>query len=266
MTGGRVVVLGRTGRNFAAGMSGGLAYVLDEDGRFASRCNMGLVELEALSSEDAALVAGLLEEHAELTGSQRARELLGAWEQTLGRFVKVVPVEYRRVLEARGPARASRTAVKASPHPSPITIHRRPSSGQGHGLSRTRAHGRAQAPGRRARARLSRARASGHPGAAGGPGRSLHGLRNSLLQHRMPAGEPDPRLERPRLPRALRPGHRRAARHQQFPRGHRPGVPRALRSRVRVGHHRRPGEHQADRKVDRGSGHCRGRNRAATGN
>jgi glutamate synthase (NADPH/NADH) large chain len=101
MTGGRVVVLGRTGRNFAAGMSGGIAYVLDQDGRFRSRCNLGLVELEALSGEDSALVAGLLEEHAQLTGSQRARELLGAWEQTLSQFVKVVPVEYRRVLEAR---------------------------------------------------------------------------------------------------------------------------------------------------------------------
>ncbi|MFO7177670.1 MAG: hypothetical protein DIU78_003120, partial [Pseudomonadota bacterium] len=99
MTGGRVVVLGRTGRNFAAGMSGGFAYVLDEDGGFEKRCNLGMVELEALSSEDAAFVATLIEEHGRRTGSQKAAELLAHWEMALARFVKVVPIEYRRVLE-----------------------------------------------------------------------------------------------------------------------------------------------------------------------
>ncbi|HLV65313.1 MAG TPA: glutamate synthase large subunit [Polyangiaceae bacterium] len=99
MTGGRVVVLGKTGRNFAAGMSGGFAYVLDEDGGFEKRCNRGMVELEALSSEDAAFVATLIEEHGRRTGSPKATELLAHWEMTLARFVKVVPVEYRRVLE-----------------------------------------------------------------------------------------------------------------------------------------------------------------------
>jgi glutamate synthase (NADPH/NADH) large chain len=101
MTGGRVVVIGRTGRNFAAGMSGGYAYVLDEDGQFESRCNLDLVELEPLGPDDAATVAGLLEEHCARTGSVKARELLGRWEESIGRFVKVVPVEFRRVLEAR---------------------------------------------------------------------------------------------------------------------------------------------------------------------
>jgi glutamate synthase domain-containing protein 3 len=69
MTGGRVVVLGRTGRNFAAGMSGGIAYVLDQDGTFAERCNPQLVGLEALDEDDERLVVALLEEHAERTGS-----------------------------------------------------------------------------------------------------------------------------------------------------------------------------------------------------
>jgi glutamate synthase (NADPH) large chain len=101
MTGGTVLVLGRTGRNFAAGMSGGHAYVLDEDAQFAQRCNTALVELEALSMDDAALVAALLERHRELTGSVKASELLGSWESTISRFVKVVPVEYRRALDAR---------------------------------------------------------------------------------------------------------------------------------------------------------------------
>jgi glutamate synthase (NADPH/NADH) large chain len=99
MTGGHVVVLGRTGRNFGAGMSGGFAYVLDEDGHFADRCNMGLVELEPLDTNDAALVAALLSEHRMRTGSVKAARLLDSWQEAAARFVKVVPVEYRKVLE-----------------------------------------------------------------------------------------------------------------------------------------------------------------------
>jgi len=99
MTGGRVVVIGQTGRNFAAGMSGGYAYVYDEMGNFAQRCNTQLVELEPLAAEDAAFVADSLEQHARYTGSRKAKELLGLWEPTLARFVKVVPIEYKRVLE-----------------------------------------------------------------------------------------------------------------------------------------------------------------------
>jgi glutamate synthase (NADPH) large chain len=98
MTGGRVICIGATGRNFGAGMSGGIAYVLDEDSKFKSRCNMGMVELEELSTEDAVFVAEMLEEHARLTGSKKAARLLTDWENTLRLFVKVVPVEYRRVL------------------------------------------------------------------------------------------------------------------------------------------------------------------------
>ena len=98
MTGGHVLVLGRTGRNFAAGMSGGLAYVLDETSDFKQRCNLGMVELEALAPEDARFVAQLLEEHHARTGSPKAAELLAKWETAQTRFVKVVPTEYRRVL------------------------------------------------------------------------------------------------------------------------------------------------------------------------
>ena len=99
MTGGRVIVIGETGRNFAAGMSGGYAFVYDEMGTFAKRCNTQLVELEPLTADDAALVADALGQHARYTGSRKAKDLLARWEPTLARFVKVVPIEYRRVLE-----------------------------------------------------------------------------------------------------------------------------------------------------------------------
>jgi glutamate synthase domain-containing protein 3 len=99
MTGGRAIIIGKTGRNFAAGMSGGYAYIFDEDEGFHQRCNMEIVELEGLSAEDAAFVAHMLEEHCRLTRSKKAKRMLAQWEQTLSRFVKVVPIEYRRVLE-----------------------------------------------------------------------------------------------------------------------------------------------------------------------
>jgi glutamate synthase (NADPH/NADH) large chain len=100
MTGGTVVVLGSTGRNFAAGMSGGYAYVLDLDGDFAKRCNAAMVDLEALApeSEDEANARRLIENHARYTGSRRAQEVLGKWTQYRAKFVKVFPKEYRRAL------------------------------------------------------------------------------------------------------------------------------------------------------------------------
>ncbi len=107
MTGGRVVVIGRTGRNFAAGMSGGVAYVLDVDGDFARRCNRGLVDLEPLDqAEDIALVRDLLQRHVEYTRSSLAARLLRDWLAVRPRFVKVMPRDYRRVLEAEARARA----------------------------------------------------------------------------------------------------------------------------------------------------------------
>jgi len=99
MTGGRVVVLGRTGLNFAAGMSGGLAYVYDEDGLFDTRCNLDMVDLEQIVSDaDNAELRGLVEKHAIATGSARAARMLDAWNETVPRFVKVFPMEYRKVL------------------------------------------------------------------------------------------------------------------------------------------------------------------------
>jgi glutamate synthase (NADPH) large chain len=99
MTGGRVVVLGRTGRNFAAGMSGGLAFVLDEDGTFRSRVNPALLDqLEALDEGDAIEVRELVDEHARRTGSPVARRVLDHWDELLPRFVKVFPTDYKRVL------------------------------------------------------------------------------------------------------------------------------------------------------------------------
>jgi glutamate synthase domain-containing protein 2/glutamate synthase domain-containing protein 3 len=101
MTGGYAVVLGRTGRNFAAGMSGGIAYVLDDDGGFRRRCNLGMVELEELDDEDAERVQNLVQRHAEYTGSEVAERLLAGWPLALARFVKVMPVDYKRVLTQR---------------------------------------------------------------------------------------------------------------------------------------------------------------------
>ena len=96
MTGGRVAVLGRTGRNFAAGMSGGIAYVLDEDGTFVQRCNTELVALERVD-DDSELYA-LVEEHARRTGSAVAERLLRDWGPARAAFVQVMPHEYKRAL------------------------------------------------------------------------------------------------------------------------------------------------------------------------
>jgi len=102
MTGGVVVVLGRTGRNFGAGMSGGVAYVLDEAGDFERGCNLGLVELEPVADrDDQETLRGLVERHAHLTGSGRGRWVLEHWRELLPRFVKVIPVEYKKVLLLR---------------------------------------------------------------------------------------------------------------------------------------------------------------------
>jgi glutamate synthase (NADPH/NADH) large chain len=127
MTGGVVAVLGPTGRNFAAGMSGGIAYVLDEAGDFEQRCNLSMVELEPITAEDDALeklehmggdlethgrvdishdmphfdavrLKQLIEKHLQYTNSERARKILENWDEYLPKFVKVMPVEYRRAL------------------------------------------------------------------------------------------------------------------------------------------------------------------------
>ena len=130
MTGGTVVVLGRTGRNFAAGMSGGIAYVYDEDGSFATRCNTAMVSLEKVLSAaeqaatmdrmvwhkqqaDELLLKKLVEDHHKWTGSLRARHILDHWTESRARFVKVFPSEYKRALSELG-AKAAAAMGEAS--------------------------------------------------------------------------------------------------------------------------------------------------------
>ena len=99
MTGGNVVVIGKTGRNFAAGMSGGYAFVLDEEYNFKERCNMSMVDLEQVSEEkDKNLLKELLEKHYKYTGSTVAERLLQNWEENIRKFVMVIPTEYRKVM------------------------------------------------------------------------------------------------------------------------------------------------------------------------
>jgi glutamate synthase (NADPH/NADH) large chain len=123
MTGGTVVVLGVTGQNFAAGMSGGVAYVYDEDGLFAKRCNMSMVALEKVEAADAAVgkvqhlnqpdevtIKTLIEKHANYTGSVRAQALLADWAASRSKFVKVMPIEYKRALTELAAATAKQAA------------------------------------------------------------------------------------------------------------------------------------------------------------
>ncbi len=101
MTGGKVVVLGATGRNFAAGMSGGIAYVLDEAGDFPTRCNKQMVGLEKVEdAAEAEELRAMIKRHADYTKSQRAFKILALWEQYLPKFVKVMPKDFKRMLQA----------------------------------------------------------------------------------------------------------------------------------------------------------------------
>ena len=119
MTGGRVVVLGRTGRNFAAGMSGGIAYVLDPDGTFERRCNLEMVDLELLDeTDDIDFVQVAMMKHVTLTGSRYAGYLLEDWASLQRRFVKVMPREYKKALEADAKRNAQPGAVG-----DPVLVH-----------------------------------------------------------------------------------------------------------------------------------------------
>jgi glutamate synthase (ferredoxin) len=108
MTGGKVVVLGSTGRNFAAGMSGGVAYINDEQGDFATRCNVQMVGLEKLEDvEEINDLYQMIDRHAKYTQSQKALKVLANWEEMVQKFVKVMPKDYKRVLQAIQQALAS---------------------------------------------------------------------------------------------------------------------------------------------------------------
>ena len=140
MTGGTVAVLGKTGRNFAAGMSGGIAYVYDEDGEFTSRCNLSMVTLESVVSSkvqtadmnrnvwhrdqtDEAILRKLLEDHNRWTGSKRARELLDSWATSRGKFVKVFPTEYKRALAEINDRKALEAATTTPSASAPVAKH-----------------------------------------------------------------------------------------------------------------------------------------------
>jgi len=115
MTGGRVVVLGRTGRNFAAGMSGGIAYVLNAAHEFEPRCNREMVDLEPLDCDDLALVHDLITRHAELTGSRLGARLLSEWNSTSLQFTKVMPRDFKRAL-------ATTWAIEPVPAPADLQV------------------------------------------------------------------------------------------------------------------------------------------------
>ena len=115
MTGGRCVVLGETGRNFAAGMSGGIAYVYDPDAKFAQRCNTAMVELETVDDpDDVQELVLLLTNHAEFTGSTVAQDILHRWNDARRAFVKVMPVDYKRVLQQLKRTEATRDNAEAT--------------------------------------------------------------------------------------------------------------------------------------------------------
>ena len=105
MTGGRAVVLGRTGRNFGAGMSGGVAYVFDEDGSFDRRVNAEMVDLDPVEAEDLEWLRDTISKHVAETGSSVGTRILARWKQDSERFVKVMPQDYKRVLDAARQAR-----------------------------------------------------------------------------------------------------------------------------------------------------------------
>jgi glutamate synthase (NADPH/NADH) large chain len=114
MTGGRVVVLGPTGWNFAAGMSGGVAYVWDPHKRFLENCNLGMVELESVEAEeDVDELKQLVEQHQNETASTVAEDMLQRWDETLTQFVKVMPTDYKRVLQEK------KSTLK---HPAPVAV------------------------------------------------------------------------------------------------------------------------------------------------
>jgi glutamate synthase domain-containing protein 3 len=111
MTGGRAVVLGEVGRNFAAGMSGGIAYIFDASGRNAGRVNPEMVDVEEITEpEEAIELKGFVEKHMEHTGSLLAKEILADWKANLSKFIKVMPRDYKRALAERAAAGAQGAA------------------------------------------------------------------------------------------------------------------------------------------------------------
>ena len=236
-------------------MSGGIAYVLDEDGALRAPLQHGAGRasriIDELDGDRAARADRRARAAHRLAGGRARARPLG---DALARFVKVMPRDYKRAARCR--ARGSRARAGLAPprlrRRTEVPAARGGLHGRPAGLPRSRARRLRQARPGRARARLpTQYFDAARRGGAARPGRALHGLRRPVLPRGLPARQPDPRLERPRLPRRLARGARPAARHQQLPRVHRPDLPGAVRVGLRARHQRRPGDDQADRARDR---------------
>ena len=276
MTGGTVVVLGATGRNFAAGMSGGVAYVYDEAGDFAGRCNTSMVALDTVLSQtqqaaegdasgwhkgraDEAILKGLIEDHHRWTGilararhprpldriARQVRQGLPARVQArAGPAQRGTPVRSRRGQGTRTGGDGRRRQV------GPQGSNRKIDHGKSHRLPRIRAPGGGLRERAQAREELEGVRHRPERGAGQGAGRALHGLRHALLQQRLPGEQHHSGLQRPGLSRRLEERDRGAALDQQLPRVHRPRLPGAVRGGVHAERQRRSGGHQVDRARD----------------
>ena len=214
MTGGTVVVLGRTGRNFAAGMSGGVAYVLDEHQLFDTLCNLDMVDLESIwQEEDRSVLRDLIARHHQLdrqpAGQADPRQLAGDGRQVRQGHADRLP---------QGPGAAARTRTRR--RRADARRPRRCSMANPHRVSRITPASR---PGHRAVARADQGLARDRPAAGRGDaqpaGRAVHGLRHSLLpRRRLPGGEPHSRVQRPGLPRPLARGGGEPALDEQLSR------------------------------------------------
>ena len=256
-------------------MSGGVAWVFDPDGTFAARCNTEMVGLERLAddAEDTAAVHELLVRHRDLTGSERATQLLENWSTILPCFVRVVPHDYRRVLDAQARMRAAGHVGRGGRDGGVRGERPRPRPGRGRLMGRPTGFIEIQRRGQPARPPLERIHdwSEAHPRLSDGelarPGRAVHGLRDPVLPHRradqrhglgLPDQQPHPRVERPRLPRPVARGVDPPPPDEQLPRVHRPRLPGAVRGVVHRRAQRRPGGDQDDRAGDRRPGVGRG--------
>ncbi len=275
MTGGRVVVLGPTGRNFGAGMSGGLAFVWDPDDTFHTRVNTEMVDLDPLDDEDREWLREVVRRHQSETGSAVAARLLERWHDNVRHFTKIFPKDYKRVLEAIAIARTpeetqaaqdvGRGRVSGAARPIGVRADRG-TSGCAPSTRGSLNTGPRKLPTRRPvpvrlldwhevyepfadgelRAQASRCMDCGIP----------------FCNNGCPLGQPDPRLERPRAPRPVARRDRPSPRDEQLPGVHRAPLPCALRGRVRPRHQPGPGHDQAGRGVHRRPGVAGGLDRA----
>ncbi len=187
MTGGIAVILGETGRNFAAGMSGGIAYVLDERGVFPPLVNGEMVELEAFDDlEDQQVVRDMVRKHVEYTGSTRGKYVLENWEALITKFHKVMPLDYKRALAGMKKAAVGKSGRRVGRGGAWVIFAVLCSLGGGNTKKRpsNRGWGTTASFLRVIPAEEIRRQ-----------GRAVHGLRSSVLPHGLPAGEHHSRLE-----------------------------------------------------------------------